>query len=213
MGRSTAFVKALKMEYVVTKDELDIPEEHKQIVRDRIATSTKENYISINPYGSNPPAWLLNTSISFITNGSPYGKFQYTFTKDVIIEKNKNLFLKYYNGGQQELPNSYSILKISGITPNNPSLIEYDEANYYKIYDSNNNLVCVRFNSDITNFPIDKNINIGKTIQTKFIYKYNDEGYFIKLERLYPCNGVIPKVNKTMSKIPIKIRYTDKNKI
>ncbi len=41
-----AFVKALKMEYVVAKDELNIPEEHKQIVRDRIATSTKENYIS-----------------------------------------------------------------------------------------------------------------------------------------------------------------------
>jgi hypothetical protein len=65
----------------------------------------------------------------------------------------------------------------------------------------------VRFNSDVTNFPIGKNINVGKTIQTKFIYKYNDEGYFIKLERLYPCNGVIPKVNKTMSKKSIKIKF------
>jgi hypothetical protein len=174
---------------------------------------TKENYVSINPYGSSPPAWLLNTTLNPLTGIAPYGKFQYTYTKDVIIGKNKNLFLKYYDGGQQELPDSYSIFKIAGITPNNPSLIEYDESNYYKIYDCNNNLVCVRFNNNITNFPIGKNINVGKTIKTKFIYKYNDEGYFIKLERLYPCNGVIPKVNKTMSKIAIKIRYTDKNKI
>jgi hypothetical protein len=168
---------------------------------------TKENYVSINPYGSSPPAWLLNTAISPIINSAPYGKYQYIFTKDVIIGNNKDLFLKYYDGGQLQLPDSYSIFKIAGITPNNPSLVEYDEANYYEIYDSNNNLVCVKFNSDITNFPIGKNLNIGKTIQTKFIYKYNDEGYFIKLERLYPYNGVIPKVNSTMSKVPIKLKY------
>ena len=168
---------------------------------------TKENYTSVNPYGSSPPAWLLNTSISPIINSAPYGKYQYTFTKDVIIGNNKNLFLQYYDGGQQQLPDSYSIFKIAGITPNNPSLIEYDEANYYEIYDSNNQLICVKFNSDITNFPIGKNLNVGKTIQTKFIYKYNDEGYFIKLERLYPYNGIIPTVNSTMSKIPIKLKY------
>jgi hypothetical protein len=167
---------------------------------------TKDNYVTINPYKNTPPAWVINTALNPSTGGAPYGKFQYTFTKDVIIKKNKNLFLKYYDGGQEQLPDSYSIFKIAGITPNNPSFIEYDEANYYKIYDSNNNLVCVRFNSDITNFPIGKNINIGKTIQTKFIYKYNDQGYFIKLERLYPCNGLIPKVNNTMSKVPIKIK-------
>ena len=168
---------------------------------------TKENYTSINPYGSSPPAWILNTSLSPIINSAPYGKFQYTFTKDVIIGNNKNLFLKYYDGGQLQLPDSYSIFKIVGITPNNPSLIEYDESEYYKIYDSNNQLVCVKFNSDVTNFQIGKNLNVGKTIQTKFIYKYNDEGYFIKLERLYPNNGIIPKVNSTMSKIPIKLKY------
>ena len=167
----------------------------------------KENYISVNPYGSSQPAWLLNTSLSPIINSSLYGKFQYTFTKDIIIENDKNLFLKYYDGGQQRLPDSYSIFKIAGITPNNPSLIEYDEANYYEIYDSNNKLVCVKFNSDVTNFPKGKNLNVGKTIQTKFIYKYNDEGYFIKLERLYPNNSVIPKVNSKMSKIPIKLIY------
>ena len=168
---------------------------------------TKENYISVNPYGSSPPAWILNSYLSSSISGSLYGKFQYTFTKDVIIRNDIKLFLKYYDGGQQQLQDSYSIFKIAGITPNNPSLVEYDEANYYEIYDSNNNLVCVKFNSDITNFPIGKNLNIGKTIQTKFIYKYNDEGYFIKLERLYPYNGVIPKVNSTMSKVPIKLKY------
>jgi len=70
-----------------------------------------------------------------------------------------------------------------------------------------NKLVCVKFNSDITSFPIGKNLNVGKTIQTKFIYKYNDEGYFIKLERLYPYNGIIPEVNSTISKVPIKLKY------
>jgi hypothetical protein len=168
---------------------------------------TKENYVSVNPYKEIPPAWLLNTSISPIINSAPYGKYQYTFTKDVIVGNNKNLFLQYYDGGQQQLPDSYSIFKIAGITPNNASLIEYDEAIYYEIYDSNNKLVCVKFNSDITNFPIGKNLNVGKTVQTKFIYKYNDEGYFIKLERLYPYNGVIPQVNSTMSKVPIKLKY------
>ena len=168
---------------------------------------TKENYITVNPYKENPPAWILNKKISPVINSAPYGKYQYTFTKDVIIGNNKNLFLQYYDGGQQKLPDSYSIFKIAGITPNNPSLIEYDESIYYEIYDSNNQLVCVKFNCDITNFPIGKNLNVGKTIQTKFIYKYNDEGYFIKLERLYPYNGVIPEVNSTMSKIPVKLKY------
>jgi len=168
---------------------------------------TKENYVSVNPYKEIPPAWLLNTSISPIINSAPYGKYQYIFTKDVIIGNNKNLFLQYYDGGQQQLPDSYSIFKIAGITPNNPSLIEYDESIYYEIYDSNNKLVCVKFNSGITNFPIGKNLNVGKTIKTKFIYKYNDEGYFIKLERLYPYNEVIPQVNSTMSKVPIKLKY------
>jgi len=168
---------------------------------------TKQNYVSVNPYKEIPPAWLLNTSISPIINSAPYGKYQYTFTKDVIIGNNRNLFLQYYDGGQQQLPDSYSIFKIAGITPNNASLIEYDESIYYEIYDSNNKLVCVKFNSDITNFPIGKNLNVGKTVKTKFIYKYNNEGYFIKLERLYPYNGVIPQVNSTMSKVPVKLKY------
>lgn len=168
---------------------------------------TKQNYVSVNPYKETPPAWLLNTSISPIINSAPYGKYQYTFTKDVIVGNNKNLFLQYYDGGQQQLPDSYSIFKIAGITPNNASLIEYDEAIYYEIFDSNNKLVCVKFNSDIINFPIGKNLNVGKTVQTKFIYKYNDEGYFIKLERLYSYNGVIPQVNSTMSKVPVKLKY------
>jgi len=168
---------------------------------------TKDNYITINPYKNTPPAWLINTALNPSTGGSPYGKYEYIFTKDVIIGNNKNLFLKYYNGGQQQLPDSYSIFKIAGITPNNASLIEYDESIYYEIYDSNNKLVCVKYNSDITNFPIGKNMNVGQTIKTKFIYKYNDEGYFIKLERLYPYNGVIPQVNSTMSKVPVKLKY------
>ena len=168
---------------------------------------TKENYVSVNPYGNSPAAWLLNTDLSSSISGCLYGKFQYTFTKDVIIRNTQNLFLQYYDGGQQQLSDSYSIFKITGITPNNPSLIEYDAANYYEIYDSNNNLVCVKFNSNITNFPIGKNMNIGKTVKTMFIYKFNDEGYFTKLERLFVYNELVPEVNSTMSKEVIKLKY------
>jgi len=84
-------------------------------------------------------------------------------------------------------------------------LINYDEAYYYKIYDQNGTLQACRFNSDITKFPPGKNLNIGTTELTKFIYEYNEQGYFIKLFRLFPCNGKIPQVNSTMSKIPKKL--------
>jgi hypothetical protein len=168
---------------------------------------TKENYVSVNPYGSNQPAWLLNSYISPIINSAPYGKYQYTFTKDLIIGNDKNLFLQYYDGGQQRLSDSYSIFKIVGITPNNPSLIEYDDADYYEIYDSNDKLVCVKFNNNITDFPIGKNMNIGKTVKTRFIYKFNNKGYFIKLERLFQYNELVPEVNSTMSKKTIKLKY------
>ena len=169
---------------------------------------TKENWISIDPYqGVTLPAWILNRYIDPIIQSPIYGKYCLVYVNNIIIGDDSKLYLKYYSGGNQSLPCSNSIFKIIGKTPNNPSLIEYDDANYYKIYDSNNQLVCVKFNSDVTNFPIGKNLNVGKTIQTKFIYKYNDEGYFIKLERLYPNNGIIPKVNSTMSKIPIKLKY------
>jgi hypothetical protein len=94
---------------------------------------TKQNYITVNPYKENPPAWLLNTSILPTINSAPYGKYQCTFTKNSIIGNDIDLFLKYYGGGQQQLPDSYSIFKIAGITPNNASLIEYDEAEYYKM--------------------------------------------------------------------------------
>jgi hypothetical protein len=160
---------------------------------------TKQNYITINPYKENPPAWLLNKSILPTINSAPYGKYQCTFTKNSIIGNDIDLFLKYYGGGQQQLPDSYSIFKIAGITPNNASLIEYDEAEYYKIC-KNNKLVAVKFNCDIINYPDSKNINIGKTEKTKFIYKYNNEGYFIKLVRLFGCKEKVPKVNLTMSK-------------
>lgn len=168
---------------------------------------TKENYTTINPYRSSNPAWILNTSISPTINSSPYGKYQYTFTKDVIIGNDKELFLTYYGGGQQQLLDSYSIFKIAGITPNNPSLIEYDESEYYKIYDNNNKLLCVRNNYNVTDFPAIYNLNIGTTLETKFIYEYTNDGYFSTLNRLYPYNGTIPEVNSTMSKIPIKLKY------
>ena len=105
------------------------------------------------------------------------------------------------------LPDNYSIFKIVGITPNNSSLIEYNDADYCEIYDSSDKLVCAKFNSNITNFPIEKNMNIGKTVKTRFIYKFNNEGYFIKLERLFDYDELVPEVNSTMSKKTIKLKY------
>jgi len=171
---------------------------------------TKYNFILGNPYTkTNPPAWIYNTSISPILNSAPYGKYQLTFTRDIIIGKDINLFLKYYRGGQEKLPDSFSILKIIGITQNNPSFIEYDEADYYKIYDKNDNLAAVKFNSDLIDYPKGKNINIGKNINTKFIYRFNTEGYFSYLDILYNNCFDIPKVNKKMSKKTIKLKYIE----
>ena len=65
----------------------------------------------------------------------------------------------------------------------------------------------VKFNSNITDFPLDKNLNIGKTCLTRFVYKFNSEGYFSKLKRLLPGDGILPLVNSTMSKKIKKIIY------
>ena len=73
--------------------------------------------------------------------------------------------------------------------------------------------MCVRNNCNITNFPAIYDLNIGTTLYTKFIYEYNDDGYFSSLKRLYPYNGTIPEVNSTMSKIPIKLKYNVPNKL
>ena len=170
----------------------------------------KNNFISINPYSDIPPAWMLNTIINSNLNSVPYGNYTLIFTKNVIINKDNDLFLKYYQGGQLSLPNSNSIFKIIGITPNNNSLINYDNADFYKIYDKYNKKIVVRYSSDITNFPPEiQNLffNIGINHKSTFIYKYNNDGYFIELLPIYPCNTEIPVVNLTMSKKPIKLYY------
>ena len=77
----------------------------------------------------------------------------------------------------------------------------------YKIYDNKDKLLCVRNNCDVTNFPFDANLNIGITSDIKFIYEYTENGYFSTLNRLYSCTMKVPKVNLTMSKIPIKLKY------
>lgn len=171
---------------------------------------TKNNFITINPYNDIQPAWLLNTYINPNINGVPYGNFTFIFTKNIIIDKDQKLFIKYYQGGQVSLADSYSILKIVGITYDNASLINYDESEYYKVYDKYNNKILVRYNSDITNYPSSiKSLffDIGITIQTKFLYNYNSDRYFTSLKRLFSFNEKIPLVNSTMSKYPIKLKY------
>ena len=166
------------------------------------------SYISVIPYNSlTIPACLYNSYLELSNNGSLYGKYQLIFTSNVIIGNDYALFLKNYGGGQLSLPDSYSIFRNIGITPNNPSLIEYAEAEYYKIYNNKNKLVCIRNNCNVTNFPFDANLNIGLTLDIKFIYEYAENGYFSTLKRLYSCTLKVPKVNLTMSKIPIKLKY------
>jgi hypothetical protein len=171
---------------------------------------TKINFITINPYNIISPAWLLNSSIINNINSAPYGNYAMIFTKNIIINKDQDLFIRYYRGGQGSLPDSYSIFRITGITYDNQSLINYNDANFYEIYDKCNNKIVVKFNSDVTTFPPEINmnyLNVGTSIQTKFIYEFNPAGYFIVLERLFPYYGQIPQVNSTMSKVPIKLKY------
>jgi len=173
----------------------------------------KNNYISVFPYNNSVlPAALYNNYLDSEINGAPYGKYDMIFTKNIIIGNDQELFLKYYRGGQSSLPNSYSIFKIAGITPNNESLIEYDEANYYKIYKKCKKcqkcvLMLVRYNSNITSFPPFDNLNNGNMLLTKFIYKYTSDEYFSTLNRLYSSDVPTLQVNPTMSKLPYKIKY------
>jgi hypothetical protein len=166
------------------------------------------NYINSDVYsGSVVPAALYNNYIDKNINGAPYGRYQLLFTKNVIIDKDVDLFLKNYRGGQLSLPDSYSVFKNIGITPNNSSLIEYDEADYYKIY-RNWKLFIVRFNINITEISLINNLNVGNTIKSKFIYEYTTDEYFKTLKRLIPMNNKdLPKVNAKMSKVPIKLHY------
>lgn len=168
----------------------------------------KANYIDIDLYSDTiVPASLFNNYIDSKINGAPYGKYQILFTKNVIIGNDIDLYLKNYRGGQLSLPDSYSICKNIGITPNNPSLIEYDECDYYKIY-RNWELFIVKFNSNITEISVINNLNVGSKENTKFIYEYTSDGYFKSLQRLVPMNkSELPKVNLTMSKVPIKLYY------
>lgn len=167
-----------------------------------------DNYISCNVYsGTVVPAALYNNYLDKKINGAPYGKYQVLFTKNVIISKDTDLFLKNYRGGQLSLPNSYSIFKNIGLTPNNSSLLEYDDAYYYKIY-RNCELFIVRYNINITEISFINNLNIGSTINSKFIYEYTSDEYFKTLKRLVPMNKKdLPKVNIRMSKVPIKLHY------
>jgi hypothetical protein len=172
---------------------------------------TKENWISIDPYqGVTSPAWILNSYINPITQCPIYGKYCLVYVNNIIIGDDSKLYLKYYDGGNQSLPCSNSIFKIIGSTPDNTSLIYYDEANYNKIYDKKGKLRVCRFDNDVTIFPLKiagRFLNNGQINQTKFVYTYNSDGYYSFLKRLYPNNMKIPQVNETMSKTVIKLKY------
>ena len=166
----------------------------KTIIYYTIFSLNKTNYINFNAYGSSSvPAALSNNYLDASINGAPYGKYQVLFTKNVIINTDQSLFIQHYRGGQLSLPNSYSIFKNVGLTPNNSSLIEYDEAYYYKIY-KNNNIFMVGYNSDTLDLVTeDGSISNGTVINTKFIYHYNSDGYFSTLKRLTPYHCKFPK--------------------
>lgn len=166
-------------------------------------------YISVDPYqGINVPAWILNSYLDPKINGSLYGKYDLVFTKDSIIGSDKVLYNKYYKGGNVTLPQSKSIFRVAGISPQNESGFIYDYDCYTKIYNKCN-LIVVRFKSDITAFPPEADGNfasIGQNNNVQFIYKYTSDGYFATLKRLLPCNGKVPQVNLTMSKVANKLK-------
>jgi len=106
------------------------------------------------------------------------------------------------------LPQSKSIFRVAGISPQNESGFVYDYNCYEKIY-NHNSLIVVRFKSDVTAFPPEINGNfasIGQNNNVQYIYKYTHDGYFATLNRLLPCDGEVPKVNLTMSKVPTKMK-------
>ncbi len=171
---------------------------------------TLENYLSINPYQDILPAWgYSSASFNLAINGLEFGEYMAIYTKDILIDSNINLFLKWNNGGTLNTASSFSAFRLLGIIPFYSSKIYYDYLDYFKIYDKCDNLLLTRFYTNDTTFPYNyqnKKFNTGQFIDNKFVFIYNNNEYFSYLEIIDDLNKPDPIVNQNMSKYPI-IQY------
>ncbi len=168
---------------------------------------TLPNYLAVNPYTSNLPAWgYSSASFNLAINGLEFGEYMAIFTRDILVDSDKELFLKWNNGGTLNTLNSFSVFRLLGIIPFYSSKIYYDNFDYFKIYDSCGNLILTRFYTNYTTYPFNyqnKKFNTGQFIDNKFVFVYNIEGYFSYLEIMNDIIKPPPTVNTSMSKYPI----------
>ncbi len=185
-----------------------------EFISNTIIPLTLENYIKINPFTNIPAAWTNSSSFILNISGSEFGTFDCVFTKNVLVEKNLLLFNLVNNGGTATLPDSKSICKTVGIVPFFLTNTYYCEQNYHKIYDGFCNLVAVRFDKNNTKYlnnyhnNNDNNgivYNIAEDVQNKFLIKYDKNGFFLVLEKIFNFNeSCLPKINSTLDKKIIK---------
>ena len=162
----------------------------------------KKNYVNANPFTNKvPSAWHSGYNLIENYNNFSYGNYDFIFTKDSVIDNDRNLYNKNNkNGSLARCINSRSVFKSIGIFPDLISPLLYLERNYIKIY-KNNILKNVKF--DINNTYSDgKLINFSNTNLNKFILKFNNDYYLTYIEKIFNNKKYLyPEINKTMSKI------------
>lgn len=171
---------------------------------------TIKNYLSVNPYTNTLPAWVYSSSsFNLQINGLEFAEYNAIYTKDVLVGPDRDIFLKWNNGGTLNTASSFSVFRLIGIVPFYTTKIYYDYLDYFEIYDECGKLVLTRFYTNDTIYPYsyqNKKFNTGQFIDNKFIVSYNQLGYFSYLVVINDLFKPNPQVNLTMSKSPI-IQY------
>lgn len=162
---------------------------------------TISNYLSLNAFQENLQAWTNAVVYDEQLNGSLFGKYLGIFTKNVLIGDDSILFNQYNRGGLIYLPDSQSTFRMIGIVPFFQSLNYYNLNEYYKVYDESGYLLFVGYDLSTLNYH-GLQVNTGTQCDINFLYSYNDEGYFNKLQKIYDLEKIAPRVDSTMSKLP-----------
>lgn len=167
---------------------------------------TISNYLSINPFIEFPSAYgygLFDVEI----NGSRFGSYELVFTKDVIIDKDIEIYNEFNNGGIGRLPESQSIFKSMGIVPFFTTQIFNCNQDYFKFYSRDGSLVLTRFDKSVTTYN-SNSIIISENLACQFSISFTEDGFFSSLINLPSLNQPNPTVNPTMSKKVI-IKYVE----
>ncbi len=166
---------------------------------------TITNFIANNAFQKNNylEAYINALVFDETINGAQFGKYNAVFTKNVIVNEDSELYLQHNSGGIQFLPDSYSSFRFIGIVPFFSSYTYYNENEYFKLYDTNDNLLRVGY--DFTNCTYDNlKVNTGTKCEMKFLYEYTEDGWFKQFDIMYPDKNLQPlQVNATMSKTPL----------